>query len=160
MKIYQLDECINSKKLERKCNTEQKVCLYRYPKNNRGDSDPEMLIKLLPKGNTIITSDINIIYDHIDSIPQNHPGIIIIGYSTSKPSANSLKKILIILEKIKKIYKNWNKIEINNSIIIISDINIKIFHKENKKLINDLDEKLNHLNIKNKIDKVIIKNWE
>jgi len=130
MTIFQLDECLNSKKLVLGCAKEELCKVFRFPSNMRGLKDPEMLNQLLPKGNPLITTDFALLDEHLDSIPEYHPGIILIANSESMPQTLTIKKVQAILKKFKTKFSQWHQVSWQNSIVCITQDSVTILHIE------------------------------
>ncbi|MEM8641502.1 MAG: hypothetical protein AAGG51_22205 [Cyanobacteria bacterium P01_G01_bin.54] len=128
MNIFQLDECINGKKLEKGCSEEGLCKVYRYPRNLKGEKDPQMLNELLPKGNPLVTIDYALLEDHLNAIPAKHPGIIIINNEI--PKTITLKIVRSILARFKSSFPEWYNLSLNNSIVLLTQESIEISHIE------------------------------
>ena len=137
MKIFQVDENLNSKRLKRECYQDSISKIFSYPIDLKGEPDDKMLESLLPKRNTLLTTDTNLIFDFTSFIPSEHAGIIVLGPSTNNPNANTLSKILRIFKQYKEKLKNWYKYKYDNFIIKITDMSIQIWHVAAGKLIDD-----------------------
>jgi hypothetical protein len=96
----------------------------------RGLKDPEMLNQLLPKGNPLITTDFALLDEHLDSIPEYHPGIILIANSESMPQTLTIKKVQAILKKFKTKFSQWHQVSWQNSIVCITQDSVTILHIE------------------------------
>lgn len=79
MKLARLDECINSKDLERSCRQQGLIEPLRFPKKWRGKKikDPLVLREILGDGTALFTVDDTMVEQHRQHIPNQHPGIII-----------------------------------------------------------------------------------
>ena len=97
MITFQLDECVNSKKLVQRCDEEGLCKVYRFPSFMRGAGikDPEVFDSLLPKGKPLLTTDNALLDEHLDSIPEKHPGIIIVSNSASVLQTLTIKRVQI-----------------------------------------------------------------
>ena len=128
MTTFQLDECLNSKKLVQGCAQEGLCQVFRFPANMKGLKDPEMLHQLLPKGNPLITTDFVLIDEHLESIPEYHPGIILIANSESVLQTLTIKRVQAILRKFKTQFSQWHQVAWQNSIVCITQDSIKVLH--------------------------------
>lgn len=137
MTTFQLDECLNSKKLVQGCTQEGLCNVFRFPSDMKGLKDPEMLTQLLPKGNPLVTTDIALLDEHLDSIPKYHPGIIIIANSESVPQTLTIKKVQAILRKLKTKWSQWYQVSWQNSIVCLTQDSVKILHLEDNHLKED-----------------------
>ena len=85
---YQVDECLNSKKLVSACAAEGLVNVRRFPKRLKQSEDPVVLQDVLSTEWTLVTTDREIHFQHSVYIPNNHSGILIIA--SSQPSRTRL----------------------------------------------------------------------
>jgi hypothetical protein len=130
MTTFQLDECLNSKKLVLGCAQEGLCQVFRFPSDMKGLKDPEMLNQLLPKGNPLITTDFALLDEHLNSIPEYHPGIILIANSESVPQTLTIKKVQTILRKFKTKFSQWHQVFWQNSIVCITQDSVNVLHIE------------------------------
>jgi hypothetical protein len=130
MTTFQLDECLNSKKLALGCAQEGLCKVFRFPSEMKGLKDPEMLNSLLPKGNPLITTDFALLNEHLNAIPDSHPGIILIANSKSVPETLTIKKVQAILKKFKTQFSQWHQVSWQNSIVCITQDSINVLHIE------------------------------
>jgi len=96
-----------------------------------------MLNELLPMGNPLLTTDRALIYEHFDTIPMLHPGIVIISNAETILRTLTIKQVQIILRKFKSGFRQWHEVSCGNSIIQITQDSISIFHAEDDGLIHD-----------------------
>jgi hypothetical protein len=83
MTAYQLDECIDSKRLVDACTTQALVEVQRFPRSLKGSNDPRILGSVLPSGRTLLTIDRTIHTSHASGISETHPGILIVARASS-----------------------------------------------------------------------------
>jgi DNA-directed RNA polymerase specialized sigma54-like protein len=96
----------------------------------KGLKDPEMLNQLLPKGNPLITTDFALLDEHLNSIPEHHPGLILIANSETVPQTLTIKKVQAILRKFKTKFSQWHQVSWQNSILCITQDSVTILHVE------------------------------
>ncbi|OQY52435.1 MAG: hypothetical protein DRR08_21415 [Candidatus Parabeggiatoa sp. nov. 2] len=116
MTIFQLDECLNSKKLVQGCAKEGLCQVFRFPTDMKGLKDPDMLNLLLPKDNPLITTDLALLDEHFDSIPEYHPSLILIANSESVPQTLTIKKVQAILRQFKMTFSQWHQVPWQNCV--------------------------------------------
>ena len=119
MRTFQLDECTNSKRLQRKCKNQGVVNVRRFPKSQRGKGvkDPQVLQWLAELTTPLITSDAKLKRDHAADVPDSHPGIIVLC-SADKPTIR-LRDKEALLAKLKKNLADWERIDISNVFVEI-----------------------------------------
>ena len=123
MTVYQLDECINSKRFASDCEANAAVRVWRYPNSlrGRGASDAEMLATLLQKGNPILTTDLRLLSEWSDQIPDVHPGIVVVGHTPLQE-----RFVRRVLAHVKSGIPGWASIPISNSILTISEVGVEV----------------------------------
>ena len=140
MKVFQFDECLNSKRLEAACAAGAKCIPHRFPKRFKGKSvkDPEVLEHFFSQGKVIVTNDGAMLNDHVDSIPEKHPGLIVVKFSeechdelTDDASAN-------ILHTFKSVVPEWPELHWDNSVLLLTEKSVSVMHKESAHLRTDL----------------------
>jgi hypothetical protein len=76
---YQVDECLDSKKLVAAFTAEGLVNVRRFPKRLKQSDDPDVLQEILRTECTLVTTDRKIHLMHGEYIPNKHSGILIIA---------------------------------------------------------------------------------
>ncbi len=137
MITFQLDECLNSKKFVLGCAQEGLCKVFRFPSDMKGLKDPEMLNQLLPRKLPLVTTDFALLDEHLNSIPEYHPGIILIANSENVPQTLTIKKVQAILRKFKTKFSQWYQVSWQNSIVCITQDSVNVLHIEDSHLKND-----------------------
>ena len=78
MTAFQLDECLNDKRLAATCNAEKKCTVERCPPRLKGKHDNVVLAEVFASGMTLLTVDRTIVQDNVSSIGSPNSGIIVI----------------------------------------------------------------------------------
>lgn len=139
MKTIQFDECVNSKELEAACRAEGKCIPHRFPKRfkGRGLGDPQVLELFFAQGKIVLTNDENILSDHLQDIPESHPGLVIVTHSDNCRDELTDTANRAILSNFKAMILRWDEVVCRNSIIVITESSIEVLHKEAGKLNRD-----------------------
>ena len=127
---YQVDECLNSKKLVRACAEEGLVNVRRYPVRLKQCDDSVVLQDVLPSEWTLVTTDREIHFEHSDSIPNEHSGILIVATCQS-PRTLGIKDVLSILRKFKAAFPDWYAVSPRNSVIEITEQHAEVWRVVN-----------------------------
>ena len=140
MKTFQLDECINSKRLAAACNAAHKCNTHRFPKKMKGKGiqDPVVLKEFFSAGKAIVTNDAAMLCDHVVDIPELHPGLLFVVFSPECKHELSDEASAGILNSLKQRVPTWNQIPCDNSVIVITEKDIEILHKRGERLDRDL----------------------
>lgn len=140
MKIFQLDECINSGMLADACNARGQCVAHRFPRRlkNHAVKDPDVLTEFFGAGKTIVTNDGEMLQTHVDDIPERHPGLIIVTHSPGfKREMTDAASAAILLE-FKKQVPNWFEIPCDNSVVVLTEKSVRVLHKGGAALVTDL----------------------
>jgi hypothetical protein len=140
MKVFQLDECLNSKRLEAACRAEGKCVPHRFPKRfkNRSIKDPEVLAEFFALGKAIVTNDAAMLSEHLADIPAAHPGLIIVAFSPDCRDEMTDEASAGILARFKMLMPLWPDLPYENSVLVITERFTEIFHKQGGQLVRDL----------------------
>jgi hypothetical protein len=127
MNSFQLDECMDCKRLVRACTNQGLAKVIRFPaslktkdaRKERKQKDQTILPYFLMREPPFVTSDKPIIEDNLLFIPPVHCGVIII--SNAKPSPETtFVDMQAILEKFKTRFPQWHAVNWRNSIVEIT----------------------------------------
>ncbi|HUY35142.1 MAG TPA: hypothetical protein VMV69_20525 [Pirellulales bacterium] len=124
---YQLDECMDYKRLALACQRQGLTTVYRFPRSLKtriGTKDPEVVERLLPKGRALLTSDRTFADDNAGVIDEGHPGIVIVANFAKKPLRS--KDVERTLATFKGRFPDWPNIDPSNSVIEISEIGVQV----------------------------------
>ena len=160
MKTFQLDECLNSKRLANACNALCRCEAHRFPNSLKGKSvkDPEVLEYFFSRGKAIVTNDAAMIEDHVAAIPQQHPGLIIIVFSDECRDELTDEASGKILVTFKSHVPQWSEIPVSNSVLLVTEKSVRVFHKENGVLRKDLQAEYCDMNIAESLLAVLVEN--
>ena len=117
MITIQLDECANSKKLQRRCREEGKSTVLRFPRELRNWSfkDPDMLKWFSKRGAPLLTTDGVLPTKHADDIPDSHSGIIVVR-SEARHTLRQ-RDIDSVLSKFKGRVAGWEHLAVDDLIV-------------------------------------------
>ncbi|MGP0067333.1 MAG: hypothetical protein ACLQGP_27530 [Isosphaeraceae bacterium] len=110
--------------------------VYRFPRRLMDKEDPEVLGDLMQKPNPLVTTDLEMVRQHLAFIPDFHPGILTISNSKN-PQTITSKGIRRILAKLKELFPLWHQADFRNSIAEITPESIELSHVEGGSLIRD-----------------------
>jgi len=160
MKIYQLDECINSKKLETACRDEGKCMPHRFPKAHKGKGvkDPQVLAMFFSQGKVIVTNDKAMLREHVENIPELHPGLILIKFSDECKYEIDDQESAKILRHVKSKIPNWSSLACENSIAVATEKGLEILHKKDNKLLRNEGADYSDANFADKIEAALKEN--
>ena len=127
---YQVDECLNSKKLVRACAEEGLVNVRRYPERLKQCDDPVVLQDVLPSDWTLITTDREIHLAHGAFIPNEHSGILIVATCQSSRTLG-IKDVFRILRNFKATFPDWPAVSLRNSIVEITEQQAEVWQVVN-----------------------------
>lgn len=137
LKIFQFDQCFNDGSIADACNNQGLAKAYRFPRRLMGKDDSEVLDELLIKSNTLVTTDLDMVRDHIDHVPAGHPGVLAICNGHANPQTITSSIIKKLLLEFKTSFPNWNSVSLCNTVAEITPIGLDIFHVEEKELVRD-----------------------
>jgi hypothetical protein len=138
---------IDSRRFVDACNEQGLVCVWRYPQSLKSKKDPEVLTEILPSGRALLTTDRTIHFEHSDSIPDYHAGILIIANTTS-PQTITVDQIMRRLGKLKSMFPAWHTISIQNSIVEVCETGVQVW-----RVITGCTQKINFFEF-------VQKNWQ
>src|SRR5580765_1126504 len=122
MNVFQFDQCIDDKKIIRKCEDEGLAKVLRLPRHLRNAEDPVVLTTLLARSNPLITLDRGMATDHAGSFPESHPGLVIVSHDPAAPRTMTTGEASRILASFKKRYPDWHQLSLANSVLEITPI--------------------------------------
>ena len=125
MNRFQLDEAINSRRLIRRCNSGAEKIVLCYPRKLRGAKDPDMLDELMPRGHPLVTFDRSMISDHHASIPQSHPGIVVIA-NADPARIMTINLAIEIIQTFKEKFPDWAQVTWRNSLVEIDQDGVHV----------------------------------
>ena len=138
MKSFQLDECMDQKRLVRSCAEEGLVQVARFPaelktaeaRRSGTQKDSYVLQRFLSRDSAFLTSDRPIVEANPGFVPDRHCGIIILSNSkpTPTPSGKDFQKVL---ETFKLLVPDWHSLPWDNSIVTMTQDWIEVCHLEN-----------------------------
>jgi hypothetical protein len=138
MTTFQLDQCMNDRRLAAACNEQGLATAWRFPKRLVDALDPEVLADLLGKGNPLVTFDQRFARDHVACIPSQNPGIITISnIRGGNPKTMTTALAGQILGRFKSLFPNWHETPLRNSVIEITPAGVEVWHAQDGKLIRD-----------------------
>ena len=126
MTSYQVDECLNSKKLVRACAEEGLVNVRRCPERLKQCDDPVVLQDVLPSEWSLVTTDREIHFEHGEFIPAEHSGIVIVATCQS-PRTLGIKDVISILRKFKAAFPDWHAVSPRNSVMEITEQSAEVW---------------------------------
>ncbi len=123
MPTFQLDECIDNKRIRHACAAANRAELRRFPPDLKTErirklglnKDWHVLPRLLEHDLPILTHDRMIIEENPSCIPESNPGLITVydrGSTTDNP-----QRLLTLIGKLKACLPSWDELSIRNSII-------------------------------------------
>ena len=141
MRIVQLDEDIDAEHLVKACAIEGKISAYRFPEKlrNQAAKDPFVLDSLLPRGNPLLTADKEFIEDHLDRVPNKHPGIIIVDQDDDAVPTMTTHIAQRMLAKFKDDCEGWHEASWENSVVTIRDSAVVVYRVEDGNIIDRKD---------------------
>jgi hypothetical protein len=126
---FQFDECSSAKSFIKSCN-DQKLCVaVKYPKKLKGKKDPEMLDVCMQTPNVLLTFDLTICETNLSHIPEQNPGIVMVGHSLKIPYTMTVNSATKIVGAFKQHFPEWHAIPWNNSLVRITDESVEVAHR-------------------------------
>jgi hypothetical protein len=98
-----------------------------------------MMSELLRGANPFVTKDRGFVEDHIESMPKNHPGVLIIHNGSTSPETITIRIVRRILGIFKQKFLDWHLVELRNSIVELTPDEIRLSHIEGWRMIHDAD---------------------
>ncbi len=132
---YQLDECMDYKRLALACQRQGLTSVYRFPRSLKtriGTKDREVVARLLPKGSALLTTDRTFADDNAEFIDERHPGIVIVANFAKKPLRS--KDVERTLAAFKERFPDWPNIDPSNFVIEISEVGVHVSRILDRKL--------------------------
>ena len=139
MRRIQLDEDIDAKHLVKACRAEGKVEAKRFPSKmrNKGIADPVVLGVLIPMGNPILSIDLGLVHEHRRHVPDVHPGILLVGLDEDSVRTITTHLTQSMLSRFKRQIPQWETLQLRNSIIVVRESHVEVYHIENGDLERD-----------------------
>ncbi len=129
MLVFQLDECINSKKLAQDCEKEGKARVRRFPSNLRGAKDPVVVRHLLlADGATgpLVTFDRTLADEQSQSLNRHHGGLVVVEKAIDTHRTMTSNTARQIIEKFKEKFPMWHEVPWGNSIVRITETHVSV----------------------------------
>lgn len=126
MITYQLDQCVDSRRLVETCTHEGNVDVRRFPWHLKDQPDDRVLAELLPCGCPILTTDREIHFNWSASIPDEHPGILIVANS-SPAKTMTRRGVMAILERFKMALPTWQSMAPRNLVVELTDKSVEVW---------------------------------
>ena len=86
--------------------------------------------------NPLITFDRALPHDHTASIPQRHPGILIVS-NYPEPQTMTVKIAQRVLSRFKNSFPKWHEVEWSNSVAELTTIGVEVWHVVGSQLARD-----------------------
>jgi hypothetical protein len=137
MTIFQLDQCLNDRRLADRCNraSQGQAQAFRFPNRLHDAPDPVVLAALLPRGNPFISTDRAMPEEHACHIHNPHAGIVIICHSPDEPRTMTSALAAAILARFKTAVPCWHSLPLANSIMFLTEIDVEVCHVGAGKLV-------------------------
>jgi hypothetical protein len=162
MTTFQLDQNVNRRSFAENCQKEGRAGVWRFPsawsKKADGFKDPELLPIVMSGDKPLITNDRNIARLHVDSIPGNNPGILIVGFckGTIRPiGSGDIEKLIAIF---KNNFPDWDTVSWSNSVVEITQQGVEVWHVDNGTLPRDLYVEFDDSNWQQLLKDALVKN--
>ena len=136
MITFQLDQCLDSKRFARDCLAEGLCRTLRLPPALHDVKDPDLLATLMTEANPLVTFDRALPREHTSSIPEYHPGIIVLS-NFPAPQTMTIRIAQQILRRFKLALPLWHQLSWNNSIVEITTIGMEVWHAQSVHLVRD-----------------------
>ena len=127
MIVFQLDQCLDSKRFVRECSTEGLCQVQRLPPALRNEPDAALLTVLMGTKNPILTFDRELPQDHATFIPDENPGIIVLSNFPS-PQTMTVRIAQRLLQGFKSAFPDWHQVAWRNSVVEITSIGVEVWH--------------------------------
>lgn len=134
MTVFQLDQCLNNRRLAKDCNDEGLAGVWRFPSElaQQPTSDPEMLARFMAADRPLLTTDGRLPWEHTSHIPNPHPGIVVIR-SNAKHTLR-IEDARRILAGCKARLPEWHQLSFRNSILELWPDALDVYHVVRKQL--------------------------
>jgi hypothetical protein len=129
MIVYQVDQCMNSRRFIETCTGQGLVGVRSFPRGLKGRKDPEVLRNLLPSGCPLLTTDRTIHFDHASEIPGSHPGILIVA-NVVQIATLTTRSAMCVLAEFKKTFPNWYDTPLKNSVVELTEVAAEVWRVE------------------------------
>ena len=137
MTAFQLDQCLDSKRFARECAAEGFCQTLRLPPALRNAEDAQLLTVLMADPNPLLTFDRTLPDEHTSSIPDQHPGIIVVT-NFPAPQTLTIQIAQRVLNRFKTFFPAWHQVSWRNSIVELTTIGIEVRHVANGRLVKDV----------------------
>ena len=124
---FQMDECLNSRRLCRECNEAGKSEVKRFPTAQKGAQDPQVLAQFATRI-TLVTSDMAILEEHHSAIPVINKGLVVLGNSPEILRTATERDYRSIITRFKSSCPTWNSCDFSNSLVVITEKYAQVFH--------------------------------
>jgi hypothetical protein len=158
MITFQLDECLNDRAFAQECTQGGLAIAWRFPNALRGVPDDEVISVLLKSDRPFVTKDRGFVRDHIASMPRNHPGVIIIHQGDTNPHTMTVRLVKRILGGFKERFSDWHKTELRNTIVELTQDNIRLSHITDQRVVVDVELPLQEERLADLIAQVLTRN--
>jgi hypothetical protein len=124
---FQLDESFDMRKFAKRCSTEGRCKMERFPPNLRGKKDFEWLPILLANDAPILTTDFGIAIhaDNRQAIPSRNSGIIVVKPKIPESGFGS-KRAIPLIDKFKLAFPEWSNLNWSDTYVEITDVDVYV----------------------------------
>lgn len=136
MTTFQLDQCLDSKRLVRDCAAEGRCLTLRLPRPLHDVEDPELLQTLMAAPNPLATFDRALPRDHTAFIPDRHPGLLVIS-NFPAPQTLTVRIAQQVIKRFKAAFPDWDQVSWSNSVVEITTLGVEVWHVQQAHLIRD-----------------------
>jgi len=143
MCVFQFDENSSARSLIRDCRNAGVVEVRKYPSGDKGLPDEDMLDKYVQRDGVIVTFDAGLVQDHLDHVPDDHPGVIIVRHSPAISYPMTAASAKNILDHFKAEFSDWHRVSWKNSVVTMTEASIEVGHVASDHVVNDLSKSYN-----------------
>ena len=136
MIVFQLDQCVDSKRFARDCTSEGLCQTLRLSSSLRNAEDPELLSSLMAGTHPLVTFDRALPHDHTAYIPDLHPGILVVS-NFPAPQTMTIRIAQQTLGRFKTAFPIWHQAGWNNSVVETTSLAVDVWHVEQRQLVHD-----------------------
>lgn len=126
MNLFQVDQCMDSKRFVESCASAGVADVRRFPRRRAGQKDPEILRAVLSTGRTLITTDRGIHIEHAAHFPEIHPGVVIVAV-ISPGKTLTTRQVARILSHFKQAFPEWHRVTLRNSVVEVTEVGVEVW---------------------------------
>jgi hypothetical protein len=132
---FQVDQCLDSRKLVGKCNSDRPATVRRFPDFMRNQDDPDVVEFARNDKKVLLSGDTRLLDDWAFCLNDHHFGVIVVIISL--PKTLTWKNAIALLAVWKACIHDWHSLSFDNSVLELREEYLQVFHVERSVPVRD-----------------------